>query len=199
MKHTFKLAIIASLISCSATASAVFNVDGGGQLISVNGLLFEGANYDVSFVDGNCADLFSGCDSDLDFIFDLPTAADFGVVLLDVISDHSLGSFDTDPELTAGCESLSQCNILLPYAISLASSDVSTVSARNGNNSPFTDGVFSGPDLSPGFDLTASGDRTWGIVTVSDANATAIPLPASGVLLLGAFGLIAARKVAFRG
>ena len=44
-------------------------LDGNGKLAGAKNLLVEGNLFNVSFVDGTCASVFSGCDSPSDFQF----------------------------------------------------------------------------------------------------------------------------------
>ena len=78
--------------------------------------------FDVEFLDGTCVALFDGCDSDEDMNFfptrfqgvDATSAA--GALREQVFLDGPLGSFDSSPELTSGCESATgACVVLIPF------------------------------------------------------------------------------------
>ncbi|WP_340119084.1 PEP-CTERM sorting domain-containing protein [Pelagibius sp. 7325] len=88
-----------------------------GKLIGANNVDVLGTLYDVSFVDGTCAAVFSGCDSVSDFDFnDFASAtAAAGALIQQVLLDSSLGNFDSLPSLTAGCSYVANCTVELPY------------------------------------------------------------------------------------
>ena len=75
-----------------------------------------GTLYNVEFVDGTCAAVFTGCDATSDLTF--TTSADAltaGQALLDqVFLDGSAGNFDSHPERTLGCPPDS-CVALVPF------------------------------------------------------------------------------------
>ncbi len=84
----------------------------GAQEIQVGNQLL-----DVSFQEGTCIGLFSGCDETSDFFFsDITTAHDANLALLDqVFVDGSAGLFDSIQTLTFGCENApSRCSVLTP-------------------------------------------------------------------------------------
>lgn len=88
--------------SISSANAAILNVDASGQLLGAAGVDVGGTLYDVTFMDGSCADVFSGCNEAGDFTFQTEvsataaSAALFGQVLLDVPQ----GGFDSKSELT---------------------------------------------------------------------------------------------------
>ena len=91
----------------------------GGQLTGATGVNIGGSFFDVEFLDGSCAGLFSGCNeaSDFDFVTQ-PAAATAAQALLDqVFLDGALGNFDSDPELTRGCSIVEGCIVIIPYAL----------------------------------------------------------------------------------
>ena len=106
---------VACLISGYAH-SATLNT-AGGQLIGASGVNVGGSFYDVEFVDGTCAASFNDCNQLSDFDFATQTDATLASqALLDqVFLNTPLGSFDDDPELTAGCLFVQNCLIGTPY------------------------------------------------------------------------------------
>lgn len=99
--------------------SATLNT-AGGQLIGASGVNVGDSLYDVEFVDGTCAASFNDCDQLSDFAFATQTGATLASqALLDqVFLNTPLGSFDDDPELTAGCLFVQNCLIGTPYGFS---------------------------------------------------------------------------------
>ena len=100
-----------------ASAAAIQQVNASGELTGAVGVNVGGTLYDVAFVDGTCFAVFSGCDQASDFAF--TNAADAAVAaqaLIDqVFLDTGLGMFDTQPELTLGCEpGINFCAALVP-------------------------------------------------------------------------------------
>lgn len=113
------LAIACALTLSSAVSAATLQV-AGGQLFRASGVLVDGQLYDVAFMDGSCADLYSGCDELSDLVFQAEAAAILaGQALIDQVflDIPGLGSFDTDPELTNGITYPSGGAALKPFAL----------------------------------------------------------------------------------
>lgn len=110
---------IAGLSVASAEAAVKFDTDVSGQLTGAKNISVNGLRFDVTFLDGSCSGLFSGCDQDTDFTFQTETdALSAATALLDqVFQDVSEGLFDTDPELIRGCFSTQDCATIIPFAI----------------------------------------------------------------------------------
>jgi hypothetical protein len=112
------LGLALGLVSTNASA-ATLNVI-GGQLVGASDVNVGGQLYDVEFVEGTCIGLFDGCDSASDFEFATIGGASQASQALfsQVLLDGGSGAFDSDPELTLGCESEIECRIITPYRIS---------------------------------------------------------------------------------
>jgi hypothetical protein len=110
----------------------------------------------------------------------------FGQALIDqVFVDSASGLFDTDPELTNGCENTNSCEVLIPFAVvgTLATSVVA-VNRRAG--------AVLGPDeiIEDTFETDVDGDQADVTLRVYAANFTPqVPTPA--VPAIGPTGLIA--------
>ena len=100
-------------------ASPVLVID-GGKLTGATGVDVGGTLYDVTFVDGSCAAVFAGCDQASDFTFsDGTTALAATNALADqVFLDGNSGAFDSQPDLTFGCTSVTRCIPITPYELS---------------------------------------------------------------------------------
>lgn len=190
---TVVLAFVAGLLASAAPAADAANliVGGGGQLVGASGVNVNGTLYNVEFLDGTCADLFSGCDDLGDFPFggDAPGAIAAAQALLDqVFIDSGLGNFDSNPTLTSGCSDAESCSVDFPFALFaglVSSSRATNFSAASG----FPDIESSGSTfIDPFEDLTLVADSVY-------ARFSAVPLPASGLLLLaGLAGLRVGRR-----
>ena len=77
-----------------------------GILEGATGVDVGGTDYDVTFMDGTCIDLFNGCDAVSDFTFQTQAAAAQAATALlsSVLVDGPAGNFDTQPNLTLGCD-----------------------------------------------------------------------------------------------
>jgi len=141
------LALCAWIFAGAAGHAAVLNVDGTtGKLLGASGVNVNGTLYDVSFQDGTCNTLFSGCDDKTDFTFQNgPDAEAAAFALLDqVFLDVAAGRFDSDPSLTAGCSNALICIVHTPFDIfggRPSETDVGLYTAYNFEPSR-TDGVF---------------------------------------------------------
>jgi hypothetical protein len=89
-----------------------------GGLTGATGVDVGGTLYDVEFVDGACAAVFSGCTS-ASFAFTTETsAAAAAQALLDqVFLDGVPGPFDSSPNLTRDCLSELACLVITPYDV----------------------------------------------------------------------------------
>ena len=99
-----------------------------GLVLDIRGGILHGAKevqvgtdlYDVSFREGTCIGLYSGCDEASDFPFSNPTndgtlGLAANLALLDqVFIDSALGAFDSTPSLTNGCFAAGGCQINTP-------------------------------------------------------------------------------------
>lgn len=110
----FLAALLAVFAPFAANSVPDLQVNGEGQLTGATGVNVNGALWDVVFSDGDW-DFSSG--------EGLPAStkeeADlFSQALLDqVLLDSALGLFDSDPEMTNGCENLNTCIFHTPYLV----------------------------------------------------------------------------------
>lgn len=114
------LFLIALAIAFTSTASAAqLVIDTNGNLTGAIGVQVNGSYYDVTFDDGTCVGLYSGCDQQIDLVFHSEEDAIAASAALSnqVFVDTAAGLFGTDPELTEGCEYLRNCDVLTPYFI----------------------------------------------------------------------------------
>lgn len=102
------------LIATTGVATAAELVVDAGELVGANDVVVEGQRYDVVFVDGVCTSLYDGCDEDADFTFPW-TAPDGHLAARQALLDQVfVGQFDTEPQLTRGCEAEAWCWIYFP-------------------------------------------------------------------------------------
>ena len=124
------LALAGLTIATSASAVPILNIHAeSGLLLGARNVMVQGFAYDVEFVNGTCADIFSGCDHPLDFAFsDLTSVRAAGFALLDqVFLDGSGYLFDSYAGLTAGCgdplPTRTSCYIHTPFSRLLLGDD----------------------------------------------------------------------------
>ena len=61
--------ILLMVVGSHARAAVVLNIDSNGQLTEASNVVVNGSLFTVLFVDGSCTNLFNGCDSASDFVF----------------------------------------------------------------------------------------------------------------------------------
>ena len=115
-----RLALVTVIAAPLGAMAGVIPVIGGdGRLTGATGVEVDGQLLDVTFLDGSCVSLYSGCDETTDFFFQTQAAALLAAqALLDqVFLDGPCGQFDSDGSLTRGCENtvLGNCWVVVPW------------------------------------------------------------------------------------
>lgn len=178
-----------------------------GKLNGARGVEIDGKAYDVSFRDGSCISLFTGCDSATDdFQFTTLEAANAAsVALLDqvLLDVPLLGQFDSQPDLVTGCDFKQFCYIATPFEVLEIQID-SSVFIRGSASLNSAAGYVIGDELNglgthshldlgqPGYEAV-----TWAIwsATNSIPEPTTLALTLSGVL---SFVIVRKKAVAER-
>jgi hypothetical protein len=179
--------------------AAVQLVNGSGILTGATGVNVSGTLYDVSFLEGSCQSLYSGCDASADFTFQTSANAQTAAqALLDqVFLDTLAGSFDSNPGLTFGCEagnSILGCSADIAYS-GFVGVTYSSKSASNAQLEPLDD-VYSASFASASADSSQSPYNVWAIFTLSQIQ-TAVPEPSTWAMMImgfGAVGLVMRRR-----
>lgn len=174
---------LALLLGSPSAAAVTLIIDSNGELTGATGVDVGGTLYDVSFVDGTCASLFSGCDSVTDFTFQTGLAADLAVSAL--LAQVLTGAFDTDYTLTLGCSTNNSalCLIIVPYDLRAGLFDARVAFNDNNVVDPGNGGISQSPTT---FDT--AGNPAW--VFARFTPAAAVPEPATWATMLFGFGVI---------
>ena len=183
------LAIIVLLASLVQPAQAASYHLLDGELIGAFDVEVNGQLYDVSFANGSCATLYSGCDELSDFMFGNPvdSQAAASALLKQVFSNGDF--YDTNPALTRGCES-DVCFLMMPYLLSDNPNFIGYANVKGGRNSPaLAENLVGFSIIDPDLDISAFPDWTFVRWTTETS---VIPLPASiwlfGMVLMGMLG-----------
>src|ERR1044071_5337552 len=118
----------------AAMAGPILQIDSNGILIGAQGVKVGLTTYNVQFERGVCTALFSGCGAVATFPFPVTNLTDSlqaraaSQALLDQVF---VGAFDTSPGMINGCQGLSTCGVLTPYA-NYGGSYVMVTEANNG-------------------------------------------------------------------
>ena len=164
----------------ASIAAAVLQTDGDGQLTGVTGIFVESGSfretYDVSFQDGSCIELFTGCNSNAEDLFPINTrlgAANAALLI-------AIGDISDSPESIRGCESLEECYVSGVSNINTAGPSGGSVGAGTlwiqagiGNDFPISESTIGNRAQ----DLTTVANRTYAIWT--PAQVTEVPIPAA--------------------
>lgn len=155
--------------------------DPAGKLSGAKNVVVDGDRYDVAFVDGTCATVFSGCNANADFP-DPPDALNASWALLDQVL---LGIYDSTPALTKGCEFSILCVLVTPIAVSSTSDAMGWALAWNGDDDRIADRVeLSGNAARSALDLSNEMAYVWAVW--SPGSTAEVPEPASlGLVCLG--------------
>lgn len=195
------LAVIALLGALSTPGqAAVTHIVEEGKLVGATGVMVNGAEYTVSFVDGTCIALFSGCDENSDFTFGTggEALAATRALLSDVLRDIGVGSeYDTDPGLTRGCgDTVDRCLILTPFNVNEYGFKPARSFASNARGELGEDD-WDAETMDPAADTGSDAARTWAVWAASPP--AQVPLPAAAWLfgsgLVGLLGVGRRRKV----
>jgi len=198
MTKFLKSLATASLFAVIATAghAATYTFDGSGQLTGATGVNVSGTLYDVTFEEGSCAAVFSGCDEVSDDL-------DFDTVAAAQAAANSIGQqifekgdvYDTDPETTFGCTFSSSCDFQIPYAVGGGVAEAPLGVIFRNVNDGFSDGITSSAEslIDTVNGLFIADRRVWAKFT--QAAPAPVPLPAPVLLLMGGLvGLGALRR-----
>lgn len=180
------MAVTAVVICLSATGSSAASlVVDNGQLIGASGVNVDGTLYNVQFLDGFYSDTIQD-ESDLVTTSEAQ-ARSFGQALMDqVLLDTAEGLFDTDPELTFGCENLNECVVWIPFDIDFNTMLVTAVLAINRRA-----GAIQPEGVSDNL-----GQNSYGNNFADDSNWVyadwqVVPVPAAAWLFVSALGVLA--------
>ena len=111
-KALFAVAAAFGLVLATPTSAADLTVDSNGILTGATGVNVGGTLYDVSFLDGTCVALFSGCTESTDFDFTTGASAEAAAqALLDQVF---VGVYDANLNAISGCAYF-YCYTFIPY------------------------------------------------------------------------------------
>jgi hypothetical protein len=172
-----------------ANADPVLLINGNGVLTGALNVEVAGTLYDVTFADGTCIAVFTGCDAASDFHFasseDAIAAANalLGQVFLDA---PSVGDFDTHPELTFGCTEPPFCFVAIPTGLTTAGGVVFGEAAFNAA----TLDVPTNFNFLTDYDTSVDTRAVWAKFTVAQP----VPEPASLTLLGSSLAIVMLRR-----
>jgi hypothetical protein len=103
------LALVGALALCSSLSATAAPIVVGGELVGATGVAVGGSIYNVDFIDGSCASVYSGCDAASDFTFN--SLADGDLASQALLDQVLVGIYDTTPSLTIGCTASDRCHV----------------------------------------------------------------------------------------
>ena len=113
MAKTIRWWLLALWMVFVPTHGAVLIIDGSGILTGATGVQVGTQLYDVTFVDGTCAEALGACDA-AHFTFNNQTTAQAAAEAL--LSFVLVGQFDANPGRILGCTA-TFCDVQTPYLI----------------------------------------------------------------------------------
>jgi len=179
--------LVLAFVLCGTAGAAVAAPKlllSGNQLAGAKNVMVGGTAYDVTFEDGTCFGLFSGCVNSA-FAFNTYAQADAASHALadQVFKNVDLGNFDTLPGLTTGCTSGLSCRVLTFYKSSGSSAYYASV-----DNDPGIGSTFKTPE---GFSVP-NGYSAGTAMTVAVWRVSPTPEPETYAMLLAGLGLMGA-------
>ncbi|GGO70324.1 PEP-CTERM sorting domain-containing protein [Bowmanella pacifica] len=176
------IAAVAFLSSLSSHAALI--VGANDELLGATGVTVGSYIYDVSFIDGSCQSVYSGCNEISDFTFqDLASANQASQALLDQVF---LGIYDTIPSLINGCTASEVCFVATAYGFNNTSTQ--SASARNADT---INDMVAHPSMSTHHDHSNPSNGSaarvtfakWSLVGLADIPSQ-IPEPSVWILML---------------
>ena len=204
------LAFLVFYLTCSNVSSAPIPVISAAGILTgarnihivVNG--FDNGMWDVDFIDGTCAQVFSWCSQNplpaivfVESVVQQPWEIANGILHRSILIDSPAGMFDSFPNLTNGCQgpAVTQCSAISPefvFNFSPASARVQGAGTGNylgaGECVPFCSG---GPDSFPlAVDFADDPTHVWAVWTRQP-----VPEPATSFSLGLALAVIVIGKL----
>jgi PEP-CTERM motif len=197
--RAFAISLALMVLPHAASATPILQVNGSGILTGALNVDVGGTFYDLQFVDGTCASVFSVCDQSHFTFTNQSDATLASQALLDqVFVDIGSYLFDSDPYTTYGCTDPTVCYAYTPYDVfipTVGSPDFISIIATNRPPSLFD--YVQGPNFeTQSYDTSLSPISVFAVWSVSSSIPSSVPEPPT-VFLLGA-GLLALFSVRWR-
>lgn len=177
--------LVAWLLLFGGSAQAAYYSVVDGELVGALEVDVAGELFDVSFGNGSCIDLYTGCDELTDLPFADPVESQLAVTALLTQVFGNGDSYATDPTLTRGCGS-PVCFLMMPYAFSSNADYPGWIQVKGGRNTTsLSDNTVGFSMLDPSFDISAYPSWTYTQWTPSLSTTSrltpvsAVPLPAA--------------------
>jgi len=197
MKKLLSLSILIFGLAIGYAHATILQIEPGtGLLTGATGVLVDGTLYDVSFQDGTCNSVLSGCAPE-DLVFQSGASAlAASQALLDQVflgenlGDPSLGGFfDSQPGLTRGCPlgAYNVCLAITPYGFLNGAELLYGIATNYGTSSGQTDLASLG-GFNVTFDTSNDGIEVFAVWSLS--HVSPVPEPSTYSMLLAGLGLI---------
>lgn len=162
----------------AAQSAPVLQIDGAGKLAGALGVTIGANTYNVAFVDGLCAAVYSGCDEASDFLFQTQADANAAsqAIIAQVLETAAGALFDAQPDMTVGCSDQNYCWLVTHFWQANSGPRNMNVLNQVASNS------LGGPYFDP--DASIRADLTYAVWTRAD---NTVPTP--GTLALAGLGL----------
>ncbi len=131
-------ALFSTLLLIGTHVQALPIISADGMLLGATDIDVDGTLWDVEFKDGSFDDLF-GDASGLEITSQAEAQRLSEALLNQVLLDSADGRFDSDPELTRGCENTLVCFVWTPWGVSPTGNGFSAqvaINRRAGSVSP---------------------------------------------------------------
>ncbi len=194
MKKILTLALLSAVASSGAIATsanaAMPILDSSNILIGANGVKVGKNTFNVEFKAGTCAQVYGTCTKTSFDFYTQQDALEASQALLDqVFIDGQSGRFDSNPRLIFGCQSGgSLCLSSIVYGAFTDSLFLVTTASNSAEGD-----VATGGSMAVSLNTATTGNRNFARFTfVPDSVTSAVPEPASWVMMIGGFGMVGA-------
>jgi hypothetical protein len=173
----FLLPVLGGVALAAQPAQAATLITSGGKLVGATGVIVGSTSYDVTFAEGTCDAVFSGCTAPFTF-----NSGTIGLATAALLSQVFVGAYDT-PNTTYTCGG-NNCVTYIPYARS-----GSVITSGFAWNSYLESYDYTGTTTANISTNTSTNPNTyWAVFSLTPP--PVVPEPSTWALMILGFGIV---------